>query len=171
MGEGERGYCGLRMNKEGRLVESSPKKTALVHAYLDLLPTNCCAAWFCKGSKESGYNLAVFFYGCSFDCMYCQNSSHKFVDGAPQMTEEELTKRALESRVRCICFFGGSPEPHLPFALHVAEKIYEKSEGKKRICWEWNGSGNPDLVKKALPPQSARRPVWGGQQPYTEKFY
>ena len=150
MGEGECGYCGLRMNKEGKLVEKSSKKAALVHAYLDLLPTNCCSSWFCKGSKEDGYNLAVFFYGCSFDCLFCQNFSHKYIDGAPQMLEDELIARALESRVRCICFFGGSPEPHFPFALRVAQEVYEKTEGKKHICWEWNGSGNADLVKRAV---------------------
>jgi hypothetical protein len=43
----------------------------------DPLPTNCCSAWFCTGSHEPGYNLGVFFYGCSFDCLFCQNWTHR----------------------------------------------------------------------------------------------
>jgi len=150
VGPGECGYCGIRQNTEGKLLSRAEEGSALVHTYLDPLPTNCCAAWFCRGSKEHGYNLAVFFYGCSFDCLYCQNSEHKLVENAPSLIEEELIERALDSRVRCICFFGGSPEPQFLFALRTAKKIINESNGKKHICWEWNGSGNPELVKKAV---------------------
>ncbi|MFZ2071457.1 MAG: hypothetical protein WAV32_07685 [Halobacteriota archaeon] len=42
------------------------------------LPTNCCAAWFCPGSSHYGkVNIAVFFYGCNFNCIFCLNASHK----------------------------------------------------------------------------------------------
>ncbi len=75
-GADESGYCGLRRNAAGRMNPVAPPGTALAHIYLDPLPTNCCAAWFCRGSREEGYNLAVFFYGCNFDCLYCQNASH-----------------------------------------------------------------------------------------------
>jgi pyruvate formate lyase activating enzyme len=122
---------------------------ALAHIYLDPLPTNCCAAWFCEGSKERGYNLAVFFYGCNFDCLFCQNHSHKRLGDAPTLTEEKIVRAALLPEVRCVCFFGGSPEPQLPWALRVGRRILKASGGKKRICWEWNGCGHPGLVKKA----------------------
>jgi len=148
-GPGEKGYCGLRENSGGRIRPVMPAGTALVHMYLDPLPTNCCAAWFCEGSKERGYNLAVFFYGCSFDCLFCQNHSHKRLDEAPVVAEEKIVAAALHPEVRCVCFFGGSPEPQLPFALRLSQKILQRSGGKKRICWEWNGSGHPGLVKKA----------------------
>jgi len=148
-GSDERGYCGLRKNEAGRIKPVMPKNTALLHVYLDPLPTNCCAAWFCEGSKERGYNLAVFFYGCSFDCLFCQNHSHKRLEEAPWLTEEKVVAAALEPEVRCVCFFGGSPEPQFPFALRLGQKILERSDGQKHICWEWNGSGHPGLVKKA----------------------
>jgi pyruvate formate lyase activating enzyme len=48
---------------------------------------------------------------------------------------------------RCICYFGGTPEPQLPFLLRVTKKILENV--KLKICWEWNGTGNPDIVRKA----------------------
>ncbi len=146
---GKRGYCGLRENVAGKIQAIARTGTALVHIYLDALPTNCCAAWFCQGSREKGYNLAVFFYGCSFDCLFCQNYSHKRLSEAALLAEEKIVAAALDPAVRCVCFFGGSPEPQLPFALRVSRNILEKSGGKKHICWEWNGSGHPALVKKA----------------------
>ncbi len=148
MRSGETGYCGLRLNKSGIIVNRTPKNASLAHMYLDILPTNCCAAWFCKGSKEPGYNLAVFFYGCSFNCLFCQNASHKLIDRASTVTEDDMVKAALDPSVRCVCFFGGSPEPQLPFSIKVAQRIIKESGNKKHICWEWNGCGNTKLVNK-----------------------
>lgn len=148
-GIGERGYCGLRKNVDGKMASISPRNAALVHMYFDPLPTNCCAAWFCKGSGEGGYNLAVFFYGCNFDCFFCQNHSHKLLEDASLLTEDKIIAAALLPEVSCVCFFGGSPEPQLPFALRVSQKVIERSRNKKHICWEWNGCGNPALAKKA----------------------
>ncbi len=145
----QRGYCGLWKNENGKLTSLAPRKSALAYLYLDPLPTNCCAAWFCRGSRLSGYNLAVFFYGCNFDCLYCQNASHKNFAEAGTISEDELVEAALDSRVRCVCFFGGSPEPQLPFALRAARRIAKESGNRKMICWEWNGAGNPRLVRQA----------------------
>ena len=149
MGPGEKGYCGLHFNRSGRLAHAAPAGSALAHMYLDPLPTNCCAAWFCQGSRERGCNLAVFFYGCNFDCLFCQNASHKLLSGAPVLSGDTLERAALEPHVRCACFFGGSPEPQLPFALEVSREIIEPSDNRKRICWEWNGCGSPRLVERA----------------------
>ena len=149
MAPGQAGYCGLRENRQGKLVSRYSSGCALATMYLDPLPTNCCAAWFCRGSKEKGSNLAVFFYGCNFDCLFCQNASHKLLDRAPQISAEEMVAAALDPRVRCVCFFGGSPEPQLSFAVEVSERIAEESGNSKRICWEWNGCGREDLVRKA----------------------
>lgn len=149
MGRGEQGFCGMRTNLAGTLKPLTPHGTALAYAYLDPLPTNCCAAWFCPGSEEEGYNLAVFLYGCSFNCLFCQNASHKMVRTAPELTEDELVRHACDSRVRCICFFGGSPEPQFPFALRVARRVGLECGRLVHICWEWNGAGNPRLVEVA----------------------
>ena len=147
--EGKAGYCGLRIAQSGRVRYLWPAGVgkALAHTYYDPIPTNCCAAWFC-GERE-GRNLAVFFYGCNFDCLFCQNAQHKFFDEGELISEGELVARALAPGVRCVCFFGGSPEPQLPFAIRTARRIVEESEGKIRICWEWNGAGNPHLVRQA----------------------
>ncbi len=149
MAPGERGFCGLHGNEDGRLSHRVPRGSALAHMYRDPLPTNCCAAWFCSGSQERGYNLAVFFYGCNFDCLFCQNASHKEIARAPAVSEDEMVRAALAPAVRCVCYFGGSPEPQMAFALRVSDRIVNESSPSKRICWEWNGCGNPALVERA----------------------
>lgn len=149
LGNGDQGFCGLWANHAGTVRPVTPPGTALAYAYLDPLPTNCCAAWFCPGSEEPGYNLGVFFYGCNFNCLFCQNASHKMVRTAPHLTEDDLVQRAREGSVRCICFFGGSPEPQLPFALRVARRAIRECGRRIHICWEWNGAGNTGLVLPA----------------------
>ena len=141
IGKGKKGYCGLRENKDEKLVV----KQGLLHTYYDPLPTNCCASWFCPGSKQRGYNLAVFPFACSFDCVFCQNYEHKNIKSANRMEIDLLVLEA--EKASCICYFGGTPEPQLPFLLDATEKILEHK--KLRICWEWNGTGNPHLVRKA----------------------
>jgi len=164
MGEGERGYCGLRWN-EGGLRSLSDASEGLLYAYLDPHITNCCAAWFCPGATGAGYpryayrdgaergysNLAVFLYGCNFDCLFCQNPSHKELDPRRWVSADALAGLAAEGpKVSCICFFGGSPEPQLPFTINASEAALEVRRGRPlRICFEWNGCGDPFLVRRA----------------------
>ncbi len=141
--------------------------------YEDLLPTNCCASWFCPGSLalpgETKVNMAVFFYGCNFDCLFCQNESHRHLQLPPLVSLEDFVSRVKSNpKAECVCYFGGSPEPQLPFALRASKRLLELADGgggsaddrfvdesggsckaRPRICWEWNGCGNPDLVRRA----------------------
>jgi pyruvate formate lyase activating enzyme len=140
-------YCKLCANQcKGFAFCGKPSYGNLTY-YEDPLPTNCCNSWFCKGSKLSGTNLAVFYYGCNFDCVFCQNWTHKNVN-KNFVSLEELLEAVKNRRVRCICHFGGSPEPQLPFALKFSRKVLEFREDMM-ICWEWNGAGNSALALKA----------------------
>ncbi len=162
MDDGEWGFCGIRRNVDGR-VEGPTKSQAILHEYYDRNPTNCCAAWFCPAQTGCGYpkytkskngefgtfNHSIFFYGCSFNCLYCQNASHKTQRHLVDYTSiDKVIKKSNRPDVTCICYFGGSPEPHFPFALNLSRKLVDSSN-IKRICWEWNGSGNEILVKEA----------------------
>ena len=165
MGPGDIGFCGVRWNENGTLKSISTREKAPLYAYLDPHITNCCAAWFCPAATGIGYpkysvrpgpeygyyNLAVFFYGCNFSCLFCQNWEHKKVNEASIIKAEELAKSVLRNnKITCICYFGGSPEPHLPFTIRVNEIILQEKEPNRviRICYEWNGAGNRQLVKK-----------------------
>ncbi|MDI6884845.1 MAG: radical SAM protein [archaeon] len=147
--EGERSYCGLKENVNGQLKSLIPDGHALLYAYIDPLPTNCCAAWFCPGSAHyAKVNIAVFFYSCNFDCIFCQNASHKeFRMIKPVSVTEFVSRVKQRGNAYCVCYFGGSPEPQLPFALRASEAIL--ADKNLRICWEWNGCGNRSLVRRA----------------------
>jgi len=167
IGKNEVSFCGLRYSKDGNFISMSNKNLGVLDYYLDPLPCNCCAAWFCpagtgagfpefaaKKGKEIGYNnLSVFFYGCSFNCLFCQNQSHKSVKIGSKVKAEKLVEIYRRNQsVTCVCYFGGSPEPQFDFALKVSNKILKVAESEKRIariCWEWNGYGNSNLVRKA----------------------
>ena len=166
IGKGDRGYCGLRANSiDGFTSDTSPNEAALYY-YLDRQVTNCCAAWFCPAGTGAGYpnyackpgpeigyyNLAIFFYGCNFDCLFCQNVSHKRLDEAPRCSVETLVSATLANkRISCWCFFGGSPEPQLPFAVAASRAMLDSKPQNRvlRICFEWNGAGNRLLVERA----------------------
>ena len=166
VGVGEVGYCGLKRNVGGRLVSRVSTENALLHAYLDPQVTNCCSAWFCPAGTGAGYpeyayrngpeygylNLALFLYGCNFDCLFCQNISHKNLETAEETTADQLVNITMGNpRVSCWCFFGGSPEPQLPFAINASEKMLKILPTGRllRICFEWNGCGNQLLVERA----------------------
>ncbi len=150
MTEGERGLCGLRANREGK-VRPVLQGKALVDWYFDPLPTNCVADWVCRGSRPEAQgrrNMAVFFHGCSFDCLYCQNWMHR--EGVrelrPQRSLEQMLA-AVDDRTFCVCFFGGDPTPQLDFALEASERL-RASPHPSRICWETNGSMSPVLARR-----------------------
>ena len=163
--KGETSYCGLKRNVDGRLESLTRPQIGMLHSYLDSQVTNCCAAWFCPAGTSAGYprytyrpgpeygyyNLAIFFYGCNFDCLFCQNASHKNVLAGKAVTVEDLVNRTKRnSSISCWCFFGGSPEPQLPFAIKASKAVLEETSNRiLRICFEWNGCGNPQLVRKA----------------------
>jgi len=150
-------YCGLRnipKSQSGELPLPS-RSRGYIHGYLDRIPTNCCNAWFCRAEDDT-YSYAAFLYGCTFNCLFCQNASHKSFSNNFLIDVETLANQIYKNKkITCICYFGGTPEAQLPFSINLASKILEKikkgGENRKfRICWEWNGSGNQDLVEKCM---------------------
>ncbi|MBM4050489.1 MAG: radical SAM protein, partial [Planctomycetes bacterium] len=136
MGEGEQGYCGLRVNCGGKLVTlgGTPER-GLVEWYYDPLPTNCVADWVCPGGVGAGYpkfahapgpergykNLAVFYNACTFNCLFCQNWHYRERQHrSAVMTADELAA-AVDEATSCICYFGGDPTPQIAHALAASE--------------------------------------------------
>ncbi|MEM2152104.1 MAG: radical SAM protein [Candidatus Bathyarchaeia archaeon] len=165
---GEKGFCGLSYNVEGSLTRlgGTPEK-GILEWYYDPLPTNCVAWWFCPGCTGAGYpkyaykptaetgymNLAVFYGACSLDCLFCQNWHYRTLSQrlSPYLSCEELADK-VNSRVSCICFFGGDPSVQMPHALKTSEIALKKAEDGKRIlriCWETNGNMSKSFAIKA----------------------
>jgi pyruvate formate lyase activating enzyme len=180
---GETSYCGIRHNINGKIKTITKKNQALLHTYYDPLPTNCCSTYFCPGGTGNGYpdfayskgpeygyyNLACFLYACNFSCLGCQNDQHRSLRTAEKYSLNSFIERVKKNpKVSCICWFGGSPEPQLPWALRASRKaISNTSNSILRICWEWNGSGNPKLVQSAV----ALSLQTGGNAKFDLKYY
>ena len=154
LSEGELGLCGLRTARDGRLVHlAGTPDGALVSWYDDPLPTNCVADWVCSGSRIAStprgrgkVNLAVFYEACTFNCLSCQNWHFRLKRPPGRTTAEELAAQAHGS-THCVCYFGGDPTPQMPHALAASRLLAERGV---TICWETNGSMNPDLLDQAL---------------------
>lgn len=149
--EGKKGYCGLKENRKNRLVI----KDGNLNYYLDPLPTNCVGSFICPangGNPEFSYtqcpeydyyNLAVFYYGCSFNCLSCQNIQHKERLTTYRPTSPEELAAKITKKTSCLCFFGGDPTVQLKHSLKTAKEALRLTKGRIfRICWETNGSMN-----------------------------
>jgi pyruvate formate lyase activating enzyme len=144
IGEGKRGYCGMRENVDGKII-GPDKNWAYVDWYHDPLPTNCVADWVCEGSRDYDYtNLAVFYEGCTFNCLFCQN--WHFRERKRKASTEDLV-RAADPATGCICYFGGDPTPFAWHSIEVSKQVLEKRK-KFRICWETNGSVSPQIMRR-----------------------
>ncbi len=157
IGQGERGYCGLRVAGVagaslcvGRLVHlAGTPARGLLQWYRDPLPTNCVADWVCEGSQHRGYhNLAVFYASCTADCLFCQNWHYREASPTKGQTisARDLASVA-NSRTFCVCYFGGDPASQMPHAL--AASRYLAGRGV-RVCWETNGTMHPRLLDAAV---------------------
>lgn len=161
--EGGLGYCGVRSVTGGKIKGGT--KDANVDWYYDPLPTNCVADWVCPGGTGIGYphyaykkgqehgykNLAVFYNGCSFNCLYCQNwHFRERVSKRNRVLVSELAS-SVDKKTACICYFGGDPTPQLIHSINVSKKAIKENAGKiLRICWETNGSMNPSLLSRMI---------------------
>ncbi len=150
IGEGERGFCGLRTVREGRLrhIAGTPKR-GILQWYRDLLPTNCVADWVCSGSRQYGkHNLAVFYCSCTLDCLFCQNWHFREVDA---QRSDGMSARALADcanpRTHCVCYFGGDPASQMPHAIASALVMAERGVV---VCWETAGTANARLMERAV---------------------
>lgn len=160
----EKGYCGLRKNLDGKLIGPT-RANANLSYYYDSLPTNCVAGWVCPGCTGSGYpefahnkgpeygykNLAVFYIGCSFNCLFCQNWHYRQeLEDPPSARLDELLG-AIDDRTSCICYFGGDPVPQILHSVEFSKKALQARKGKiLRICWETNGTMHPKILEEIL---------------------
>ncbi len=150
IGEGERGCCGLRTVRGGRLVHlAGTPRRGLLHWSRDPLPTNCVADWVCAGRDRVGdHNLAVFYGSCTFDCLFCQNWQYRVMRPRPgALTTAEELAGAADPRTFCVCFFGGDPASQMPHALTTGRLLGERGV---RVCWETNGSMHPRFLERAV---------------------
>jgi pyruvate formate lyase activating enzyme len=120
-------------------------------------------SWVCPGGTGCGYpdyshsrksefgykNQAVFMHSCTFDCLFCQNWHFRTQSKKQGTRGPEFITDGVDEKTACICYFGGDPTPHLPYAIHASMQALNKKKGDiLRICWETNGAMNPKLLDK-----------------------
>ncbi len=162
--EGERGYCGLKENRGGKIYHrAGTENRGLLDWYYDSLPTNCVADWVCPAGSVNGYprfsyskgpefgykNLAIFYKSCTFNCLYCQNwHFRQHIDSTHFLSAKQLAN-AVDENTACICYFGGDPSSQIVHAIKTSEIALKESDNRiLRICWETNGSVNQSWLKK-----------------------
>ncbi|MCK4478675.1 radical SAM protein [Candidatus Bathyarchaeota archaeon] len=166
--EGQKGYCGLVENQEGKLRRhGGTREKGILQWYYDPLPTNCVSWWFCPGCTGAGYpkyaykpkaeigysNLAVFYGSCSTDCLFCQNWHYRNLaqKRKPTISAQQLASK-VNGKTSCICFFGGDPSTQMPHALKTSQTALREASDKNkilRICWETNGRMLPNYAQQA----------------------
>jgi pyruvate formate lyase activating enzyme len=150
IGETERGFCGLRTLRNGRLVHfAGTAAKGLLEWYRDPLPTNCVANWVCSGSRRIGrHNLAVFYESCTLDCLFCQNWHFREASpGHGHTLSAAKLAAAADPGTYCVCFFGGDPASQMPHALAAGHKL---AGAGVVVCWETAGTSNPKLLDHAV---------------------
>lgn len=158
--QGVRGYCGIRVNKDGKLIGGTSTEGYLSW-YYDPLPTNCVADWVCPGGTGRGYpkychkrgpehgykNLSVFYHACTFNCLYCQNWHYRELALRDRPISALELAGQVDEETACICYFGGDPTPQLPHAIETSRLALARRKGSiLRICWETNGTMHPSYL-------------------------
>ena len=163
MKKGTRGYCGIRSNKDGKKI-SPPPKQGFLSWYYDSLPTNCVGDWVCPGGTGAGFpqytyftgpeygykSLAVFYHGCTFNCLFCQNWFYREELSAGRAQSSFELAQAVDEKTSCICYFGGDPTPQLLHSIHTSRLAMSHRKKILRFCWETNGTMNSRFLEEIL---------------------
>lgn len=118
MREGQRGFCGVRMNQDGRLVTLNYGKS--VHITDETIETEA-VNHFLPGQRI----LSLGNLGCMLDCKYCHNwktSQARYVDDkdAYYYTPEGVVETALRHGIRCLSWTYNDPVVWQEFVIDTA---------------------------------------------------
>jgi len=160
IGRRKRGFCSIRKNEGGKLVDFNG---ATLNVHVEKLPTSCVADNICAGCTGSGFPhysnkngpergykcLSVFYGACSFDCLFCQNWHFRDHLVQPHIVAAEDLAAQIDNKTSCVSFYGGDPTPQIFHAIKAAELMMEKKKDQiLRICFETDGAMNENLAKK-----------------------
>jgi pyruvate formate lyase activating enzyme len=136
MAKGTAGYCGIRKNEGGKIVDFGG---ATLNWYFEVLPDGI------QTDTKNERVLSVFYGACSYNCLYCH--SWHFLDHLKQpniVTPEELAMQA-DGKTKGVFFHGGDPTPQIAHTIETA-KIMLKRNKNLRMFFETNGSMRSDLM-------------------------
>ena len=85
-------------------------------------------------------SLTIFFMGCNFNCVYCQNwSISRWFESGRKYEVSELVDviESFSSVCRNVNFVGGEPTPYLPWIVKVVEEM-RKRKITLPVIWNSN---------------------------------
>lgn len=118
MREGQRGFCGVRMNQNGRLMTLNYGKS--VHITEETIETEA-VNHFSPGERI----LSLGNLGCMLNCKYCHNwktSQARYVDEKDvfHYTPEGVVETALRHGIRCLSWTYNDPVVWQEFVIDTA---------------------------------------------------
>lgn len=89
----------------------------------------------------------IFFAGCNFECIYCQNYDiSQFPEHGTEISEEmlaEIIDKRRKEGSRNVNFVGGDPTPNLPYILKTMRLCKENVP----VVWNSNFYMSEDVMK------------------------
>lgn len=145
LSEGEIGKCGVKKNKNGKIINLNYGKVIARH--LDPVEKKPLYHFF-PGSKC----FSIACPGCNFKCQNCQNwkTSQAMIDlnTINQISPEKLISEAVKKKATSIAYTYTEPTIFLEYALDVM-KLAHKNQLKN--IWVSNGFMSDQSIKKILP--------------------
>ncbi|KPJ59532.1 MAG: hypothetical protein AMJ46_10855 [Latescibacteria bacterium DG_63] len=162
VGPGERGFCRVRENRDGKYYSLVYAQPSAVHVdpiekepQLHMLPGTDI---LCLGTV-----------GCNFKCRHCHNWHLSQASPGDVSTydlpPESVVKIALEKEIPTISFTYNEPTVFYEYVYDIA--VLAKQKGL-RILWHSNGAINPEPLRKLLEHTDAATIDLKG---FTEKAY
>lgn len=145
--EGKRGICGVRENRQGKLIALNYGKAIAVN--IDPIEKKPLYH-FLPGTKI--YSFAAV--GCNFRCSWCQNweisqgpKPDKPIEGI-SVSPEEHVKRALQYACPSIAYTYSEPTIFVEYALDTM--ILARKEGLNNV-WVTNGYMSRETLEAIIP--------------------
>jgi len=154
LGPGDRGFCFVRQNRDGRIVSTTyGRSTGFCIDPIEKKPLN----HFYPGTSVLSFGTA----GCNLGCKFCQNwsmSKSRQVDVAGQAAApDDIARTALEWKCRSVAFTYNDPIVWAEYAIDTARACRERgiktvavtngyiSAAARRAFFEAMDAANVDL--------------------------
>ncbi|MDE1861791.1 MAG: AmmeMemoRadiSam system radical SAM enzyme [Thaumarchaeota archaeon] len=138
LGRGQTGLCGVRGNKDGKLVLFVYGKVAACH--IDPIEKKPVTHY-----KPGSQVLSIGTTGCNWLCKYCQNfdlSQRRKIEGS-DISPEQIVNLAIERGVQGIAYTYNEPAIFLEFARDCG--VLARGKGLFNVFVS-NGYGTPQSV-------------------------
>ncbi|MEM3201694.1 MAG: AmmeMemoRadiSam system radical SAM enzyme [Candidatus Micrarchaeaceae archaeon] len=141
IGEGQKGFCGVRANKDGKIY-------LIVYGHIAALNIDPIEKKPLFHYKPGASMLSVGTVGCNFNCLYCQNwdISHERELIGTDIMPDELVETGKRYAVDGITYTYNEPTIFMEYAIDVAKEARKAGIFNTFVT---NGYMTPEAVDAA----------------------